>query len=257
GLPQSPNNFLADYTFTEVDAGRHVFPDFSFNGHGQHTITVIDRNYTSRWVTTNPVTVTDVTLVATITPTTAIAGIQSLTLTIEALDPNGDLVPGYRGALDINPTTSTSGLPQSATHFHPDYVFTEADGGRHVFPNFSFNNGGEHTITVIDRSNSSHQDTSNSVEVAGIHFQVTMIPTTTYAGVQDLALTVEVLDENDQRVTDYRGGIDFSASAPVWGLPSSSSSFYHDYTFTHADAGIHTFTGLGFATPGNQNVTVS
>src|SRR5690606_15013247 len=114
----------------------------------QHTIFIIDRNDSALQVTTNAVTVQPVWLYAVITPTVSFAGEQSLTLTVEARDINDDLVPSYRGALNINPSTSTSGLPQSPNNFLADYTFTEADAGRHVFPNFSFNGDGQQTITV-------------------------------------------------------------------------------------------------------------
>jgi hypothetical protein len=77
---------------------------------------------------------------------------------------------------------------------------------------------------------------------------VVQYPPTTTAGAPH-ALTVTVDDANGNIVTSYAGTIHFTSSDPTASLPA-------DYTFTPADAGVHTFVAtLGWA--GSQTITVS
>jgi hypothetical protein len=59
-------------------------------------------------------------------------------------------------------------------------------------------------------------------------------PTATTAGVAH-AFTVTMLDAFGNVVTGYTGTVAFSSSDPIASLPAN-------YTFTAADAGVHTFT---------------
>ena len=65
-------------------------------------------------------------------------------------------------------------------------------------------------------------------------------------------MTVTVLDANGNIATGYSGTIHFNASEPAATVPAN-------YTFTAADAGVHTFSyllspGLVLRTPGTQAV---
>jgi len=79
-------------------------------------------------------------------------------------------------------------------------------------------------------------DASNAVTVKtlSVYFDIKGISTTVRAG--DLSdITIEVVDENGKRVTDYTGAIRFVSDDTQAVLPD-------DYTFSSIDAGIHTFT---------------
>jgi len=51
-------------------------------------------------------------------------------------------------------------------------------------------------------------------------------------------------------VTGYTGTIHFRSTDIRAGLPA-------DYTFTAADKGVHTFTGLKLRKKGNQTITIT
>ena len=79
----------------------------------------------------------------------------------------------------------------------------------------------------------------------------TLVITTEPADIQagkSFAITVEAKDANGNRETGFRGTVSFSSTDPLAQLPE-------DYTFTESDAGIKTFSGVIFNTPGNQTLT--
>jgi adhesin/invasin len=63
-------------------------------------------------------------------------------------------------------------------------------------------------------------------------------------------ITVTATDPYGNVVTSYTGTVRFSSSDPKAVLPA-------DYTFTAADAGVHTFRGLKLFTKGKQTITVT
>jgi hypothetical protein len=60
---------------------------------------------------------------------------------------------------------------------------------------------------------------------------------------------VAVLDDYGHVATGYTGTVHFTSSDPGAALPA-------DYTFTAADAGSHTFSGVTLVTVGEQTVLV-
>ena len=78
---------------------------------------------------------------------------------------------------------------------------------------------------------------------------VLIAPTSVQAN-SPFSLTVKVVDAYGNIVTGYRGTLSFSASAPTTGLPKK-------YTFTAADQGVHTFTGLVLKKKGKQSITLT
>src|SRR5439155_24860043 len=64
------------------------------------------------------------------------------------------------------------------------------------------------------------------------------------------SLTVTVVDAYGNVVTGYTGTLSFSSSDSTANLPRS-------YTFTAADQGVHTFTGLKLKKKGRQTVTLT
>ena len=66
-------------------------------------------------------------------------------------------------------------------------------------------------------------------------------------------MTITALDPYGNTAVNYQGTVTFSTSDtdPSIVLPA-------DYTFTAADAGVHTFTGeVNLITPGDQTVTAT
>src|SRR5262249_57217760 len=74
-------------------------------------------------------------------------------------------------------------------------------------------------------------------------------PASVNAGAQ-FSLTVTVVDAFGNVVTGYRGTMAFRSS-------DSTASLPRNYTFTAADQGVHTFTGLRLKKKGKQTITVT
>ncbi len=189
-------------------------------------------------------------LSASISPNASFAGDRSLTLTIEAKNTSGALVPGYRGEIDINPTAAVLGLPQSTIQGVFDEIFTASDAGRKVITNWGFASNGSQNVTVIDRTNTTRTATSNNVFVGSTGFRITFNTTTAVARDRAFTMTLEIVDAQGNRVPGYRGEIDINPSAPTLGLYQSPVQGAADYIFTAADAGIHTFGGSSVHVPG-------
>ena len=64
------------------------------------------------------------------------------------------------------------------------------------------------------------------------------------------SLTVTVVDAYGNVVTGYRGTLSFRSSDATATLP-------RNYTFTAADQGVHTFTGLRLKKKGRQTITAT
>jgi subtilase family serine protease len=77
------------------------------------------------------------------------------------------------------------------------------------------------------------------------------LPSSSTAGAP-FSVTVSILDSSNNLTPSYRGTVHFVSSdgAGQVVLPAN-------YTFTAADAGVHTFTGVTLVTAGSQTVTVT
>jgi hypothetical protein len=74
-------------------------------------------------------------------------------------------------------------------------------------------------------------------------------PASVAAGAK-FGLAVTVVDAYGNVVTGYRGMLSFRSSDTTSSLPKN-------YTFTAADKGVHTFTGLVLKKKGKQTITVT
>src|SRR5262249_12999501 len=129
-----------------------------------------------------------------------------------------------------------------------DYTYTASDAGLHTF-SATLNTGGSQSLTAADAAGgfSSTQSgitvNANTVTNLGVSS-----PSTSTAG-SPFSLTVRAQDSNNQPVGAYTGTVHFTSSDTQAVLPA-------DYTFTAADAGVHTFT-VTLKTAGNSSVTVT
>src|SRR5262249_39556086 len=157
---------------------------------------------------------------------------QSIALTVRAVDAFGNTVTGYTGKVHITSTDAHALLPA-------DYTFTAADAGVHTFPvalTTSTAKNAVWTFSVVDTSNAASLATLTSFEVtnaAAAKFALS-VPTNITPGTP-FTLKVSVLDAYGNEVKNYFGTIHFANTVESVGLPA-------DYTFTAADAGVHTFT---------------
>jgi len=244
----------ADYTFTAGDAGSHTFT----NGVDLYTVTH------PSWYGQS-VTVTDTasgiygTAYDAVKPAAAsayqiavpaaVAAGSPFSVTVTAVDPYGNVATSYRGSTHFTSSDAAPVLPA-------DYTFTYLDLGVHTFiSGVTFNDLGVQTVTATDTTNSSMTATTPPItinpEVAGLHFTVSASVSSCIAGTP-FDVTVTALDGNGNVATGYTGTATIASSdtgvQAVLPLP---------YTFTAADAGVHTFAGgVVLVTAGNQTITV-
>src|SRR5262249_26216040 len=118
-----------------------------------------------------------------------------------------------------------------------DYTFTSSDQGTHTF-SVTLQTPGNQTVTATDTSTGINSTAAiqNVDAVPGLHF-LFETPSTTTAGTP-FDVTVIALDEYNDVATHYDGSVLFGSNDPGTGAIVPS-----EYTFTTADAGVHTFTG--------------
>ncbi|MCP4361479.1 MAG: tandem-95 repeat protein, partial [Chloroflexi bacterium] len=105
-----------DYKFNYEDAGQKAFL-FAFNEAGLQTVSAYAWATPTLTTTTNAVTMTEVFLGTIISPSVGIAKDQVFTVTIEARDVGGALVPSYGGSVEIVSSGPSSGLPNNDPPF--------------------------------------------------------------------------------------------------------------------------------------------
>jgi hypothetical protein len=230
----------ADYTFTAADAGVHTFP-----------VTLKTATPTNTYAT---VTVTD-TATPTITGsrpaiTVLPAAASSLSLsggagpigvtrlvTVTARDPYGNVATSDSGTVQL-----TSSDPQAV-----GMGTGTLTAGIGQFP-VKLMTVGTQTITATDVANPALNGTETVVADPPVAsgFVVAGFPSTTAGAAQSFRVTV--INTIGGVATDYTGTVSFSSSDVQAGLPAA-------YTFTAADAGVHTFTAT-LKTAGTQSITI-
>jgi hypothetical protein len=164
-------------------------------------------------------------------------------VTVTALDPYNNLVPGYRGAVHFTSSDPMAGLPA-------DYTFTAADNGRHTFTVMLGTLGRQTVIATDTATNAIQGGTAVTVTNAVIpsSFLVAGFPSPAVAGTP-ANFTVTARDGMGHTLTGYRGSVHFNSSDTRAQLPG-------DYTFTANDNGVHTFMAT-LNTPGTQSLTAT
>jgi S-adenosylmethionine hydrolase len=230
----------ADYTFNGEDAGVHTFT-LTLNTSGNQTLSVVD---TSNALLTGSVSGAvkpgEASSVLVTFPVSTTAG-TAQEFTVAAVDAFGNVATDYRGTVEFSSSDVQAGLPAS-------YTFANKDEGSHTFT-ATLRTVGLQSITVQDTEagfTATQSGIRVSPAVAAGSFVVTGFPATT-AGVAQ-SFTVAVKDVFGNLATGYTGTVLFSSSDVQAGLPAS-------YTFTEADAGVHTFTAT-LKTAGTQSITV-
>jgi hypothetical protein len=168
-------------------------------------------------------------------------------ITVSALDFNGQVDPTYQGTVHFSSTDGQASLPG-------DYTFTAADNGVHTFNNVALGTAGDQTITANDTANGS---ITGTVDVT-----VTPAPAVQFSVVTDAAdpdvagsvfdVTVTAQDSFGNTDINYTGTVTFSSGDPFGAtLPA-------DYTFQPSDQGQVTFTGMtALYTAGTWDVTAT
>jgi hypothetical protein len=232
----------ANYTFTYADAGVHTF-NFTLKTVGQQNIGWVDVNNPNLGFLTPPITVNPGALagfdVSDGNPETSGGGYENIPVAagyvsdalVSARDAYGNLITNFTGTVHFSSSDPTAVLPA-------DYTFTASDSGVQSFP-VTFGTVGNQTLTATDTANTSAQG-STTVQVANyipdLHFSVSSTASFVPAGTP-FSFTVTALDVNGQVATRYAGTLGFYSSDHAAGVVLPAN-----YTFTAADAGIHTFS---------------
>jgi len=157
----------------------------------------------------------------------------SRNFTVTAKDSYGQVASGYTGTVFFTSTDVQAGLPAS-------YTFTKGDAGSHTFT-VTFKTSGIQSVTAADRDNSTIL-ASSSVVVSPAAFTTLAVSdfTATTAGVAK-TFSVSARDAYGNVVTSFTDPIGFNRAHWQDTLPVA-------YSFTAADAGVHTFSAtLKFA----------
>ncbi|MFC6645622.1 beta strand repeat-containing protein [Granulicella cerasi] len=241
----------SSYTFTTADAGVHTFTgsaaaDLYTTGTQTITATSGTLTGTSNGVVVNAAPATAFKVTA--TPTTIDAG-QSVSYTISAMNASGSVATGYTG------TVVCSSSDAAAKFGVTSYTFTSADNGVHTFTaGATLNTAGTQTITA---TSGTMVGTSNTVTVNAVAtgFTIVATPATIKAG-GTVSFTITATGANGATAAGYTGTVAFTSS-------DTTAKFYggNSYTFTTADAGVHTFvapsTGVQLSTLGTQTITAT
>jgi hypothetical protein len=234
-----------EYAFTASDAGVHTFTSgVTLKTAGNQTVAARDTlasaitGSTAVWV--SPAAASSMTVAG--FPSSATAGVAG-TFTVTLKDRYGNIVTKYTGTVHFTSSDAQGVLPVN-------YTFTAADAGVHSF-SATLKTAGTKSITVTDTTTASLIGTDGGITVnpAAASQFIISAPSSVSAGVP-FSLTVSVEDAYGNVVTGYTGTIHLKSTDKTANLPA-------DYTFTAADQGVHTFTGLILRKKGKQKITLT
>jgi hypothetical protein len=175
-------------------------------------------------------------------PSPTTAGVTG-TVTVMALNANGTTDTGYTGTVQLTSSDPKAVLPAN-------YTFTAADQGVHTFT-VTLKTAGSQSITATDTSTGSVTASETGITVnpaATAALVFSGVPSSTTAG-SAFTLTLTAEDAYGNTTPGYTGTVHFTSSDAKAALPAN-------YTFTAADAGVHTFSAA-LKTAGTQSITVT
>jgi hypothetical protein len=177
-------------------------------------------------------------------PQQVTAGVN-VSVTVSAIDALGNAVPGFLGTVDLDNTPAGS----TALNLSGQYTYTAADNGRHTFLFSNVTQAGVDTLSTF------------AVAMPTVTASVTVVPATTAKFIvatpasvtagTPFSYTVTAEDKFGNVETGYTGTVHFTASSA-----DTQAALPADYTFTAADAGVHTFTATLFRTQSIFSPTV-
>lgn len=227
----------ADYTFTAADGGIHTF-NAVLKSSGMRTVTAADTTSATFVGQSQPITVTS----AAASSLSIVGGGGSIgvyrPVTITARDLYGNVATTDNALVHVSSSDPATILPA-------DFSLTNGVGSGSV----KLLTEGDQTLSVTDVANPSMtaSEVVTGTPASAGSYVVTGYPSSV-AGVAQ-TFTVRVIDILGKLATKYTNTVYFSSSDFQAGLPLA-------YTFTAADAGVHTFTAT-LKTAGSQSITVS
>lgn len=224
----------AEYTFTSADAGVHTFT-VTLKTAGSMFLGAAEVGGTVNGGSTVSVSPTTVSSLALAGSSGAIGVVRPIS--IVARDIYNNIVTGYNGTVHVTSSDAAAVLPGDVSL---------VNGVTSV--NVTLLTVGTQTITATDVATPTLTGTmsSDATPPVAALFSVSGFPAST-AGLAQ-SFTVSVVDTIGQIASGYAGTVFFSSSDAQAGLPAS-------YTFTAADAGVHTFAAT-LRTSGTQSITV-
>jgi hypothetical protein len=171
-------------------------------------------------------------------PASATAG-SAFSFTVTAQDQFNNTVIGYSGTVHFTGSDGQAILPADTT-------LTNGTGSFSA----TLKTAGNQTISATDTVSSSIIGTSSPILVqaaTATHFSVSA-PASATAG-SSFSFTVTAQDQFNNTATGYSGTVHFTSSAVKAVLPAN-------YTFTGADAGVHTFSAT-LRSAGSQSITAT
>jgi Ca2+-binding RTX toxin-like protein len=175
-------------------------------------------------------------------PSPTAAG-QAHTLTVTALDADGNPLPSYTGTVHF-----TSGDPQAA--LPADYIFSAGDHGTHTFI-VALKTAGTWSVTVTDTGPTAFSGTQAGIVVnpaAPATFQVSGFPSPAAVGNYG-SFAITAFDAYGNLASNFTGTVHFTSSDGQASLPG-------DYTFSPYDYGTAYFSAI-LNTAGPQSITVT
>lgn len=226
-----------EYTFTPADAGTHTFT-VSLLTAGAQSIDAFDISLaTRRWtMTVKPAPTASLFVTG---PQTATAGVSGR-YTVTAIDAFGNTASD-----DTNPISITSSDP--AMSISPASLALVH--GKRTF-SATFKTAGAQSIRVAEIGSPMISRTLGGIPVSpgkAVSISLTDLANPATAGVST-SVTATVHDRFGNVATGYVGTVHFTSNDKAALIPS-------DYTFTAADAGVHTFS-VTLKTRGNRWVTI-
>jgi FKBP-type peptidyl-prolyl cis-trans isomerase 2 len=231
-----------DYSFVSGDNGTHSF-SVTFKTSGTQSIIATDT--TSATITGMQAGITvnvgASQLVLSGFPTAATAGTAG-TVTVTAQDAFGNVAKNYTGTVHF-----ASGDPQAV--LPANYTFVSGDSGAHSF-SITLKTSGAQTFTATDTATSAVSGSANVTvsAAAASTLLVSGYPTPTTAGTAH-NFTVTAKDAFGNTATGFLAPVSFTSSDSQAMLPAP-------YTYTSADAGVHTFSAM-FQTVGTESLTAT
>jgi hypothetical protein len=215
-----------DHTFTAADNGTYAFGAI-LKTAGTWSITATDTATSSITGAQMGIMVTPAAasiFVVTASPASITAG-DSTTLTVTAYDAYGNVATGYGGTVHLTSSDGQAVLPADATLSNGTGTFSVI-----------LKTAGSQTVTATDTANSSLTgSTTVTVTPAAASYLVVAGFPSPALRMHAYAFTVTAYDAYGNVATGYTGTVTFSSDESHADLPA-------DYTFTAADAGVHTFS---------------
>jgi hypothetical protein len=181
-------------------------------------------------------------------PSSSDAG-SPFTVILTAMDAYGNQATGYTGTVHFTSSDPQAVLPA-------DYTFTGSDVGAHVFYSslnpFALKTAGTQSLTVTDTATNITSTVNGIVVFPGAPAKFLLSAPSSVNSGQKFNVTLTVEDAYGNVSTNWAGyTVQFRSSDSTAKLPAN-------YTFTSADAGVHTFkNAVMLKYKGTQTITVT